>query len=134
MSGHNGRALTIDWDGTTLVGVRSKTVSLTNELVDVTTDDDNGWVTRLAEPGLKSVEVSVSGITNDEVLVVEFFGTDPEARPAVANLPSNLSNDGTLNGSFLLQDLETSGEHDGAVEFSATFVSTGAVTHTAASA
>ena len=38
---------------------------------------------------------------------------------------------GTLAGSFLISSFEQTGEHDGAVEFSATFMSSGAVTYTA---
>ena len=32
MAGHNGRELTIDWDSVTLVGVRTRTYSITNDL------------------------------------------------------------------------------------------------------
>ena len=69
MAGFNGRSLTIDWDTTTLVGVRTRGVNMSNEMVDVTTDDDSGWRTLLATPGLKSVEVTVGGISSDEVLM-----------------------------------------------------------------
>lgn len=77
MAGFNGRELTLDWNATTLVGVRSKTVSMTNDMVDVTTDDDNGWRTLLADPGLKSVEVTASGVTSDEVLIAEYYSNTP---------------------------------------------------------
>ena len=52
----------------------------------------------------------------------------------IATLPTTLANAGSVSGSFLISSFEETGEHDGAVEFSATFMSTGAVTYTASSA
>ena len=128
MAGHNGRELTIDWDAVTLVGVRSKTVARNNEMVDVTTDDDNGWRTLLPTPGVKAVDVSVSGITSDAVLIAEFYNASVTGETLETNPPASF---GSETGTFLLSSIETTGEHDGALEFSATLQSTGAVTYTA---
>lgn len=134
MAGFNGRELTVDWDSTTLVGVKSRTISNSNEMVDVTTDDDSGWRKLLATPGLKSVEVSVSGVTSDEVLLAEFYNASTTGETLQVSLPSSLATPGNLSGTFHLSSFEQSGEHDGAYEFSATFMSSGAVTYTASSA
>lgn len=131
MAGFNGRQLVIDWDSTTLVGVQSRTVSTTNDYVDVTTDDDSGWRTLLADPGLRSVEVSVNGIASDEVLLAEIYAASVTSSTLDVNLPTSLTTPGTLSGSFLVSSFEQSGDHDGAYEFSATFMSTGAITYTA---
>lgn len=134
MAGHNGREVVIDWDSVQLVGVRTRTFSITNDYVDVTTDDDSGWRTLLADPGLRSVEVTVSGICSDEVLLAEIYAASIAATTLDVNLPSDLAVPGTLSGSFLVSSFEQSGEHDGAYEFSATFMSTGAVTYTESAA
>ena len=126
MAGANGRALQIKWDSVTLVGVRTKGWTATAELVDVTTDDDNGWRTLLATPGLKSVEVTVGGISSDQVLINEFFNGTGET--LTGELPTTT---GTISGTFYLSSFEQTGEHDGAVEFSATFMSSGVVAYTA---
>lgn len=126
MSGASGRALQIKWDSVTLVGVRTKGWTATADLVDVTTDDDNGWRTLLATPGLKSVEVTVGGISSDQVLINEFFNGTGET--LTGELPTTT---GTISGTFYLSSFEQTGEHDGAVEFSATFMSSGAVAYTA---
>ena len=126
MAGANGRALQIKWDSVTLVGVRTKGWTATADLVDVTTDDDNGWRTLLATPGLKSVEVTVGGISSDQVLINEFFNGTGET--LTGELPTTT---GTISGTFYLSSFEQTGEHDGAVEFSATFMSSGAVAYTA---
>jgi TP901-1 family phage major tail protein len=128
MAGANGRALTIDWDSVTLVGVRTKGYTITNDYVDVTTDDDAGWRTLLANPGIRSVEVTVGGISSDQVLIAEVMKANITGEPLTIQLPTTT---GTLAGTFLCSDFEQTGEHDGAVEFSAKFMSTGVVTYTA---
>ena len=129
MAGHNGRELVIDWDSVTLVGVRTRTYSVTNDYVDVTTDDDSGWRTLLADPGLRSVEVTVGGIASDQVLLAEIMKANIEGEPLDVNLPT--ATGAKLNGTFVVSSFEGNGDHDGAYEFSATFMSSGEVTYTA---
>ena len=119
---------TIDWDAVTLVGVRTRGYTITNDYVDVTTDDDGGWRALLADPGLRSMEVTVGGISSDQVLIAEITKASITGEPLSVGLPTTT---GTLAGTFLLSSFEQNGEHDGAVEFSATFMSTGAITYTA---
>jgi TP901-1 family phage major tail protein len=128
MAGANGRALTLDWDSVTLVGVRTKGYTITNDYVDVTTDDDDGWRTLLADPGLRALEATAEGISSDQVLIAEMMKANITGEPLTIQLPTTT---GTLAGTFLVSSFEQTGEHDGAVEFSATFMSTGVVTYTA---
>lgn len=128
MAGANGRALTIDWDAVTLVGVRTKGYTITNDYVDVTTDDDDGWRTLLADPGLRSVEVTAGGISSDQVILAEIMKSNITGEPLSIGLPTTT---GTLAGTFVVSSFEQTGEHDGAVEFTATFMSAGVVTYTA---
>jgi TP901-1 family phage major tail protein len=134
MAGFNGRDLTIDWDDVTLVGVRTRGINRNKDLVDVTTDDDGGWRKLLATPGVQSVEVTVAGITSDEVLLAEFYNALATGETLTVNLPSALAVPGSESGNFLISALETSAEHDGAVEFNVTFMSDGEVTYTASAA
>jgi len=137
MAGFNGRKLTFDWDSTTLVGVRTRGFTVSNEYVDVTTDDDAGWRKLLSDPGVRSVENTVSGITSDEVLLNEIMTASITGQTLDTMLPtgtaSGITTPGTLSGNFLVSSYEQTGEHDGAVEFSATFMSDGEITYTASS-
>jgi TP901-1 family phage major tail protein len=128
MAGANGRALLIDWDAVTLVGLRTKGYTFTNDMVDVTTDDDDGWRTLLADPGLRSMEVTVGGISSDQVLINEVTKASITGETLTVQLPTTT---GTLSGLFFISSFEQNGEHDGAVEFTATFMSSGVVTYTA---
>lgn len=134
MAGFNGRQFTFDWDSVTLAGVRTRGLNISNDYVDVTTDDDSGWRTLLADPGLRSIEVTIGCVTTDEVLLADIMAASISAETLTATLPTTLASAGTVSGSFLISSFEQSGDHDGEVEFSATFMSTGAVTYTASSA
>lgn len=128
MAGANGRAMGISWDATTLVGVRTKGYTINAEYVDVTTDDDDGWRTLLADPGVRSMEATASGISSDQVLIAEMTKANITGEPLLIDLPTTT---GTLTGTFFVSSFEQTGEHDGAVEWSATFMSSGVITYTA---
>jgi len=130
MAGASGRDLTIEWGSgpTTLVGVRSKGYTITNDYVDVTTDDNAGWRTLLATPGLRSIEVTVSGISSDQVLIADIMAGSVTAKTMHIEFPLTTGN---ITGSFLCSSFEQTGESDGAVEFTATFMSTGTLTYNA---
>lgn len=136
MAGFNGRELTVDWDATTLVGIRTRGLSISAEAVDVTTDDDTGERTLLPDPGVRSAEISVSGISSDEVLIAEIMAgiAGRTLLGATVNLPSNLAVPGSIVFDAFVSAVEINGEHDGAVEFTATLMSAGPITYTASAA
>lgn len=136
MAGFNGRALTVDWDSTTLVGIRTRGLSISAEGIDVTTDDDTGERTLLPQPGVRSAEITVAGITSDEVLIAEMLTgiASRTLQAAQVNLPSALAVPGTVSFDAFISAFEITGEHDGAVEFTATMMSGGAITYVASAA
>ena len=123
----SGRELKILWSGVQLVGVRTRGYTITNDYVDVTTDDENGWRSLLATPGMRSVEVTSGGITRNQVLLAAIMQANMTGTALTVDLPTTT---GTLAGTFLVSSYDEKGEHDGAVEFTATFMSSGAVTFT----
>ena len=136
MAGFNGRELTIDYDSTTLVGIRTRGLSITADAVDVTTDDDTGERTLLPDPGMRSAEISVAGITSDEVLIAEILSgvSGRTLTNAIVNLPSSLAVPGTVTFPAFVSAFEITGEHDGAVEFTATLMSAGTIAYVASAA
>lgn len=54
---------------TTLGGIRSKTITINNEQIDVTSDDTSGWRELFPDAGISSISVSGSGIlkTGDDL-------------------------------------------------------------------
>ena len=107
--------------------VNSKSVAINNERIDTTTDDSEGWQEGLAEAGLRSVEISASGLVSSDVLRAAAYGATPEVTMEV-----EFSDGATLAGKFFVSGYTESGESDGAIEFEATFASNEEPVYTAA--
>ena len=129
-TGYSGRGLTISWDSTTLVGVRTLGVTINNEPLDVTTDDDSGWRTLLADPGVRSIDMDVAGVAGDEVALAEVFQTIGSGDHEAVSIALPTGN-GTVAGSGMMTNLAWNRSHDGIVEYTATIMSTGSWTYTA---
>lgn len=117
-----------------LCGLNSKSLTLNNSSIDVTTPDCTSpegalWTETLA--GLKNVSVSGDGFFEDSTA---------EARMNTVAMAADNSTDfqvvvpdfGTYAGTFRISSLEFGGETEGGVTYSLSLESTGAVTFTAA--
>ena len=135
MAGTASRDLLILKNATAIAGVNSKSLSIAKEPIDVTTDEDNGYRTLLAQAGTKSLDISFSGVTKDNLLR-ELITTEqsqlltditieyPPIAPAVAG--------DTITGDFYFNGFtENGGGSDGAVEFDGTLQSSGPWVYTA---
>jgi len=74
------------------------------------------------------VEVTVSGISSDQILLADIMAASVTAKTLHIEFPLTTGN---ITGSFLCSSFEQTGEHDGAAEFTATFMSTGTLTYAA---
>jgi predicted secreted protein len=134
MAEASGRALQIfRYVGATYVliaSVKSKSVEKSNSGIDVTTDDDDGWQTLLATPGVRAVNLNISGVTDDDILMTAISA---DTASIVLEDIKVLYPSGAFDiGDFQFSSFSQTGEVDGAVVFDATFASSGAITHTAA--
>lgn len=137
MGAQKGREILIkvDSDGAgtfvTVGGMRSKSISLNKETVDVTDSDSVGqWRELLAGAGVKSASLSGSGVFKDsasESTILTYFNNDTirEYQFIVPGL-------GTFEGLFDIPSLEYSGEYNGEAQFSMKWESAGQLTFTAA--
>ena len=117
-------ALTI---GTAIATARTKSFSINNEPVDITSDTHAGVQTMLEAPGRKSVECSVSGMfdtTETGLLDLALSGTDIE-QSCSFKFGSGAS-PLTVAGDFVITNFEITGEYEDATTFSASFNSSGA--------
>lgn len=115
---------------TAIGGGRSHSIRINNEIVDATTKDSNKVRELLAGGGVQSLQIQGSGVFIDDAA----FGTAETAarNRTVNNYQVIVPGLGTYEGSFLITDLELSGDHNGEVQYSLTLESAGAVTFTAA--
>lgn len=115
---------------TTVGGLRSTSISLNQETVDITNKDSAGARELLADAGVETVSISGSGVFTDaasESTVRTAFGG--------ANIPNFevvLPDFGSYIGKFQIASMEYAGEYNGEVTYSLTLESSGAVAFTAA--
>lgn len=121
-------------DGTMVAaaGLRSKSISLNAEPVDVTSGSSAGrWRELLSGKGVKSAAVSGSGVflddATDEDVRGHFFAGEN------AYLEIIIPDFGTIAGAFHIDTLEYAGDHDGDQTWNHSYSSAGALTWTPAS-
>lgn len=137
MAAQLGRTLIIQLDTTgsgsysTVGSLRTKTFKISDESVDVTTaDSTNQWREILANAGIKSMEVSGSGLFADgtaenlinTLIIAGTIRNWKITHPAL----------GTYTGAFHIDSFDGSGEYNGAFEFSLALSSAGEITFAAA--
>ena len=137
MAAQTGKAILIkvDTDGggtfTTIGGMRSKSISLNKETVDVTDSDSvQQWRELLGGAGVKSASISGSGVFKDsatEGTVRTYFFND-----TIREFQFIVPDFGTFEGLFDITALEYSGEYNGEAQFSMSFESAGQIALTAA--
>lgn len=114
----------------TVAGIRAKTISLNATSVDATNaDSPDAWRELLAGAGVKSAKVTGAGVFKDaasDALVRSAFFAQ-SAKPWRLVIPDF----GTIEGPFLVQQLDYSGEHDGEATFAITLASAGLLSFTA---
>ncbi len=116
---------------TTLAGIRTKSMTLNAEEVDVTTADSaNKWRELLGGAGIKTMAISGSGVfkdaATDATIRTEMFSQ------AIKNYQIVVPDFGTFEGAFQLTQLEYAGEHNGEVTYSIAMASAGEIAFTAA--
>lgn len=121
MTASIGRSYTIKKNDTAIAGVRTKSLSINHEPVDITTDDEDGFRTLLAEVGESSFELSVDGVTKDSVLFDAATGTGSKLLTDITIDHPN----GVITGDVYLASYEETGAYNDAITFSATFQSSG---------
>ena len=120
---------------TALCGLKSKTLTINNSNIDVTTADcadPGGVMWRELLDGVSSVSVSGNGYFKDEV-TEERLRSVSMTSPKTANFQIIVPALGTFAGTFFVSSVEYGGEQEDGVTYSLSLDSTGPVTFTAAS-
>jgi len=113
--------------GDLIAGCQSKSATINNEPIDITSDDDDGFRTLLADPATRSMDMSVEGVTKDTILLEAATGATSELLTGhVMDIPGV----GTIEGDFYLNSFELGAPTAEAVTFTASLQSSGEFTFT----
>lgn len=115
---------------TTVAGLRSTSISLNDETVDVTHKGSSAKRTLLGGAGVSSVSISGSGVFTDDA--TETTLKNNWASGSLANYQVFIPDFGTYEGSFQLTSLEYAGEFNGEVTYSVSLESSGNIAFSSA--
>ena len=119
---------------TNLCGLNSKSLTINNSSIDVTTPDCTTpegalWTATLA--GLKNLGLSGDGFFEDSVAEAR-MNTVAMAADNTVNMEIVVPDFGTYSGAFRISSLEFGGETEGGVTYSVSLESNGTVAYAAA--
>lgn len=120
----------------TVGGMRSTSMSINGEMVDITTKDSNAFVTSgndkardiLQGGGIRSMSISASGVFTDSSTenLVRGFAFDG----AIQNYDLIFGDGSKVAGAFLITSYERAGEYNGEETYSLTLESHNTITYT----
>lgn len=116
-----GRKVSISIGGAVVANARTKSLTINNTTINITSDGDDGIQRYLTEMGEKSVETTVDGIAVDDVLLDISLGTDIST-PIIFDYGTY-----TITGTYVMPSYSESLPYNEAITFSASFSSSGAV-------
>ena len=142
MAAQKGSALllkaTLSGSESTVAGLRSTSMAINGEMVDVTTKDSNPLVAGGADKareileggGIRSMSISASGVFTDSALENDIRISAQKGQIREYKLVFGDGDD--ITGNFLITSYERAGEFNGEETYSMTLESSGQVTHTSA--
>lgn len=108
-------------------GLRSKSMNFSADGIDLTNEDSNEWKVMLDKAGIRSMEISGSGVYNSydvfQSLVTKFLANELTCLMFVEVKTGRI-----YEGCFKLTSLEVSGDYDSESSYSISASSSGAIT------
>ncbi len=108
-------------------GLRSKSISMSSEGIDITSEDSDEWKVMLDGAGIRSMEISGSGVYNSST-VLDSLKTKFLANTLTCLMFVEVKTGKLYEGCFKLTSLEISGDYDAESSFSIAASSSGAIT------
>ena len=120
----------------TMGGLRSTSMTINGEAVDITTKDSNAFITSgndkardlLQGGGVRSISITASGVFTDSSTenILRGFAFDG----AIQNYDLVFSDGSKISGAFLVTSYERAGEFNGEETYSVTLESSNTITYT----
>jgi predicted secreted protein len=127
-----GRDFLLKKNNVTIGGVRVTACAYAGTPIDVTDADDDGITKYLADTmARETLEITVEGLIDDDVLADIAFGTGTAAK-FFSDITWTRGNGDVLSGTFILTAYQETGNEQEAGAFTATFVRSGIHVNTGA--
>jgi predicted secreted protein len=123
MSAKLGRACTITINGAAFGAAKTKSLSITNSPVDISTDDDGAVRKLLDEAGEQTFEISLSGTTKSKTL----RNLTANSSDAIVSVVLTYAVGETVTGDFFITSYTEDLPHRDAQTFSLSLASAGSV-------
>ena len=115
---------------TVIGGIRTESMTINSETVDVTDKDGNGWRELLEGAGITSMSLKGSGVVSDDTVFTDHIMAAVMANThVVLKIESGLGD--VWQGTFAVPSAERAGEYNKEETFSITLESAGTITYTA---
>jgi len=115
---------------TVIGGIRTESMTINSETVDVTDKDGNGWRELLEGAGITSMSLKGSGVVSDNAVFTDHIMAAVMANThVVLKIESGLGD--VWQGTFAVPSAERAGEYNKEETFSITLESAGTITYTA---
>lgn len=125
-----GRDFVVQKNNVTIASVTTKSVTWNGTPIDITSDDDDGATTYLADRFANTtLEISVEGFTDDDVLSDLAFAAS-DAGKHLSDITLDRANGDTISGTFILTSYAETGASAEGTTFTATLVRNGIHTWT----
>lgn len=111
---------------TTIGGIRSKTIRINNESVDITTDNTAPWRQLLESAGIQSLSLSGSGVFEDDTAINTM--EDHAMANSHAEFQFVFGNGDIIQAVCQITTFEYAGEHNGEQTFNVSLESAGIAT------
>lgn len=122
---------TIGGTATTIGGLRSSSLTINEETVDVTNKDSSGNRELLADGGILSMSISGSGVFTDST-AEQSFRSAALGATTFQTFTFVIPDLGSYAGTFQVTSLEYAGEYNGEATYSFSLESSGAIAFSAA--
>lgn len=114
---------------TVIGGIRSESLTINSETVDVTDKDGNGWRELLEGAGITSMSIKGSGVVSDNTVFTDHIMVAKMADTHLTiKLESGLGD--IFTGVFAIPSVERGGEYNKEETFSISLESAGEITYT----
>lgn len=113
-----------------IAALRTKTMTLGNEVIDVTSDDDLGFRTLLQDPGTKTLDMTFEGVTKDVASLNSLITLSMSGSDVLDTFSILFPTIGTMAGPFVVTSFEIGAPYNEGSTFTCSIQSAGTFTWT----